>query len=75
MDFHYKDEKIKLGLNSSDDRKLNGFTQESLAEKANISINHIAKVETAQVGLSMDKLFAIAEALEVPASKLLEFRE
>ncbi|MBE7030837.1 MAG: helix-turn-helix transcriptional regulator [Ruminococcaceae bacterium] len=75
MDFHYKDEKIKLGLNIAYYRKLNGFTQESLAEKANISINHIAKVETAQVGLSMDKLFAIAEALEVPASKLLEFRE
>lgn len=75
MDYRYTDEYIKFGLNIAYYRKLNGFTQEGLAEKANVSLNHIAKIETAQVGATLDSLFAIAAALEVPAYKLLEFRE
>lgn len=35
----------------------------------------IAKIEGATAGASMDTLFDIADALELPAYKLLEFRD
>ncbi|MCQ5130583.1 helix-turn-helix transcriptional regulator [Butyricicoccus faecihominis] len=75
MDFRHSDKYRKLGLNIAYYRKDNGFTQDNLAEKINVSRNSIGKIETASVGISMDMLFDIAEALDIPAYKLLEFRD
>ena len=51
------------------------MTQEQLAERANMSTGHIGQIEAPNmsVGISLSTLFAIAEALDVPPSKLLEF--
>ncbi len=61
----YKNNYKKLGLNISYYRKLRGFTQEELAEKVGIDQTHMSKIEVASVGISIDLLFALAEALDV----------
>lgn len=75
MNFVYSDLYRLLGLNIAYYRKSKGFTQEMLAEKLDVNQQHISKIETASCGVSLDLLFAIAEALEVPPHKLLEFKE
>jgi transcriptional regulator with XRE-family HTH domain len=75
MKFEFIDYYRSLGLNIAYYRKSKAFTQEMLAEKVNVDHTHLSKVEAASVGISLDLLFAIAEALEVPPHKLLEFRE
>ena len=65
----------KLGLNIAYYRKLRGLTQEALAEKIGVDQTHISKIEVASVGISLDNLFRISIALDVPPSKLLELRE
>jgi len=55
-------------------RKLKGMTQEAFADKVGISWSYLAKIEspTRAFGVSMEKLFTIADALEVPVAKLFE---
>ena len=74
MKLSYSDKYIELGLNIAYYRKLRGYTQERLSEKLGIDRTHIGRIETANVGSSLDVIFAIAEALEVPINKLFEFR-
>lgn len=70
----YEQEFIKFGLKVQYYRKLRGMTQEAFAEKVGISWSHVARIEgpTRAFGVSMATLFAIAEALDVPVSKLFE---
>ena len=72
----YETQYLHLGLNLAYYRKLAGYTQESLAERVNISRNHISKIEATRVksSMSLDLLFRIADALSIPPSKLLEIR-
>lgn len=48
-------------------RKLRGLTQEALAEKIDVSVSHISKIEAPQANtsFSLDMLFLIAEGLKV----------
>ena len=73
----HENQYMHLGLNIAFYRKRNGFTQEALAEAVNISRNHISKIKAMNVKtyLSLEKLFDIADALQISASKLLELRE
>jgi len=77
MDKGHTEEFLQLGLNIAFYRKRRGLTQEGLAEAANLSRNHISKIEAVNVrtSLSLETLFDIADVLRVPASKLLEIRE
>lgn len=70
----YEQEYIKFGLKVQYYRKLRGLTQEAFADKAGISWSYLAKIEspTRAFGVSMEKIFAIAETLEVPVAKLFE---
>ena len=69
-------EKYKaLGLNVSYYRRKRELTQEQLAEKAKVERNHISNVELANSGVSLDVIFRIADALEIPVHKLFEFRD
>lgn len=70
----YEREFIRFGLKVQYYRKLKGLTQEALADRMGISWSYLAKIEspTRAFGVSMNTLFAIAEALEVPASKFFE---
>lgn len=74
MQTNYTQRYIQFGLKVQYYRKLQGMTQEAFADKVGISWSYLAKIEspTKPFGVSMEKLFAIADALEVPVSKLFE---
>jgi len=74
MQNKYEQEFIKFGLKVQFYRKLRGMTQEAFAEKVGISWSYLAKIEspTRAFGVSMANIYAIAEALDIPASKLFE---
>lgn len=67
----------KLGLKISYYRKLKGLTQEQLAEKLDKNLAFIGAVEAPNIDrtISLDTLFDIADILEVPAYKFLNFDE
>lgn len=71
----YKSQYLQLGLKISYYRKLKGLTQEQLAEKIDCTPAFIGHVEAPNIGkaISMDMLFSIATALDVPAYKFLKF--
>ena len=73
----YRDRIIKMGLNVAYYRKYKSLTQEVLAERIKMSRDFIAKIEAPEVftGMSMRTLFKIADALDIPPHKLLEFRD
>jgi transcriptional regulator with XRE-family HTH domain len=48
-----------------------GYTQEVLAERADLSTDHLSHIETANTKLSLPALIAIANALGVGIDKLL----
>ena len=74
MDNRHLDTMTKIGLNILYDRKQKGYTQQQLAEMTSYSKNHIQQIETARTLPSVIALLDIAEALEIPPSKLFEFR-
>ena len=74
METQYREQYIRFGLKVQYYRKLQGLTQEAFADKIGKSWSFVAKIEspTRVFGVSMETLFKIAEALEVPTSKLFE---
>lgn len=75
--YSHADDFIKLGLNISYYRKLNGLTQMQLAEAINISRTHLSNIEAPNMStsISLDTLFEIARVLDIPAFKLLIFKD
>ncbi|MBQ8185541.1 MAG: helix-turn-helix transcriptional regulator [Clostridia bacterium] len=65
----------RLGLNIAYYRKLRGFSQEKLAEIVDISRTHMSRIETADCAVSLDVIFALADALGVETCKLFENKE
>ena len=65
----------KIGLKISYYRKLRGLTQEQLSEIINKNVSFLGAVEAPNIdkALSLDMLFDIAEALDVPPYKFLDF--
>ncbi len=74
MDLKHKDKYTMLGLNIAYYRKLNGYTQEKLADKLNLDRTTISKIELATCGASLDTIFAIADLLDISVDKLFVFR-
>ena len=74
METEYREQYIRFGLKVQYYRKLLGLTQEAFADKIGRSWSYVAKIEspTRVFGVSMETRFKIAEALNVPASKLFE---
>lgn len=70
----YEQEYIRFGLKVQYYRKLRGLTQEAFADKIGKSWSYLAKIEspTRAFGVSMETLFTIADALDVPVSRLFE---
>ena len=75
MKAEHADKYKQLGLKISYYRKLKGWSQEKLAEEISKSLAFIGAVEAPNThrAISMDTLFDIAEALDVPAYKFLDF--
>jgi len=68
---------IKFGLNVAYYRKLADMTQENLAEKTNLARNTISDIERTSVveGMSLNTIFCLSEALDVPLKDLFDFRD
>ncbi len=66
-----------IGLNIAYYRKLKGLSQIKLAESVGLSRTHISNIEAPNMPttISLDALLDIADALDVPAKKLLDFHE
>lgn len=65
----------KIGLNVAYYRKLSGMTQEALAEKLGVQTSFLGQIEAPNIekAISMDTLFRIAKALDIPPARLLDF--
>ena len=66
-----------LGLTIAYYRKLRGMTQLDLAEAVQISRTHMSNIEApnGKTSISLNKLFDIAEVLDVPMKDLFDFRD
>ena len=68
------DIKLKLGKRIRELRRKCGYTQERLAELANIDYKYIQKIEGKNPpALKIDTIERLAKAFKVKLSKLLEF--
>ena len=77
MDYKRINEFRLLGLTIAYYRKLRGLTQAELAEATNLSRTHISNIEApnGKTSISLNKLFDIADVLEVPVKELFDFRD
>lgn len=77
MDYKRINEFRLLGLTIAYYRKLRGLTQAELAEAKNLSRTHISNIEApnGKTSISLNKLFDIADVLEVPVKDLFDFRD
>lgn len=66
---------LKLGKNIQEARKAAGFSQNELAERLNISREHLAKLETAKRRISLKLLFKMSDILGVKEKYFLDFKE
>ncbi len=73
----YESKYLQLGLRIAYYRKLKGMTQEQLAEAIDRTPAFIGHVEAPNISkaISLDTLFDIATALDVPPYKFLIFEE
>ncbi len=62
-----------LGKNIKKRMKELGLTQQELADKLNISLNFMGKIEVAFSKPSLDTLIEIADKLEIPVYELVKF--
>ncbi|MDR0852075.1 MAG: helix-turn-helix domain-containing protein [Clostridiales Family XIII bacterium] len=75
MDIKFHEDYKKLGLNISYYRKEKGLSQIKLAELIDISRTHMSRIENSDCAVSLDVIFNIAKALDIPIYKLFEFRD
>ena len=64
---------IALGENIKKARKMRKLSQNQLADLLNISREHLAKIETAKRGISLNLLFQMADILEISEKDLFDF--
>lgn len=71
--FKNRDRFIELGLTIASLRKMQGLSQEALAEKAKISRSHLSSIEAPNIirPFSLEVLYNIADALDVNPADLL----
>ena len=71
----YEKEFKQIGLKIAYYRKLQGLTQEGLAERLDVATPYIGQIEAPNIykPISLTTLFRIAEALDTPAYKFLDF--
>lgn len=76
MDYERMNNLRLLGLTIAYYRKAKGMTQSQLAEAVHISRTHMSNIEApnARTSISLNLLFDISEALEVPVRELFDFQ-
>lgn len=67
----------QIGLKIAYYRKFRGFTQEELAEQVGLTPAFIGHVEAPNIAkaISLDTLFDIAEILDIPPARFLQFED
>lgn len=75
MKQEYKDRYQKFGLNVVYYRKAKRLTQLQLAEMVDIDRSHISAIELGNVGVSMDVIFRLSDALGIAPKELFDFRD
>lgn len=75
MKDEYKELYQQFGLNVVYYRKKKRLSQTQLAELVDIHRTYVSSIELGKVSVSFDILFKLAEVLEIPPSRLFEFRE
>lgn len=75
MKREFEQEYKKIGLKIAYYRKLQGYTQERLAEKLGVATSYIGQIEAAGMykPISLTTLLRIAQALDTPSYRFLEF--
>ncbi|MBQ6949442.1 MAG: helix-turn-helix transcriptional regulator [Firmicutes bacterium] len=75
MQDEFKSYYRQIGLKVAYYRKLRGLTQEQLAEKMGVATSFIGQIEAVNIdkAISLNTLFRISKALEVPPHKFLDF--
>jgi len=63
---------IKLGLKIKAEREKQGFSQQKLAEKSDMSLHYLGCVERASHNITVAKLLDISRALDIDISELLK---
>lgn len=73
-EFKNRDRFIELGLTIAALRKMQGMSQEQLAEKAHISRSHLSSIEAPNIvrPFSLEVFYNIADALNVEPDKLIK---
>ena len=76
IEFKNRDRFIELGLTIAVLRKMQGMSQEQLAEKAKISRSHLSSIEAPNIvrPFSLEVFYNIADALEINPGDLLNFQ-
>ena len=64
-----------LGQNIQKARKARGYSQNALAEKLDISREHLAKLETGKRRISLKLLFTLASTLGIEEAILFNWQE
>ena len=73
VSFKNRDRFIQLSVEIAALRKINGMSQEQLAEKAGISRSLVSSIEAPGIakGFSLEVFFDIADALEIDPAALI----
>ena len=69
----YQKQLVKLGLHIRRIRESQGMSQEQLAADAEIPYSSVNEIEAGKTNPTIASLMALAEALDTPLSKLLDF--
>lgn len=67
----YEEVLKKIGLNFRVERTKRTLSQEKFAELANVHTNYIGKVERGEQNLTVKKIVALANSLNVPVEEIL----
>lgn len=75
MQNEFQDYYKMIGLKIAYYRKLKGLTQEQLAEQMSVDTSFIGQIEAVNIQktFSLNTLFRISKALDVPPHRFLEF--
>ena len=76
MGERHTEETRLLGLTIAFYRRARGLTQSELAEAVKISRTHMSNIEApnTKTSISLNLLFDIAEALDIPVKELFDFQ-
>ena len=70
MKFNHYDEYRDLGLAITHFRKYQCMTQQQLADKMDVNYETISRIENARTGISLDMLFELSKALQIPLGEI-----